>query len=408
MKGSHLHHSTISGAENNHAMETGIKCVNVHELTAIPPLPNIDEAYWGQLDPTIRAIVMSTLIAIISRVPVLIVGPPGSGKTMVSTAMLSEYLRECPGKLFSMAASSVTPPTKVMAAVDLPSLVEGEVRFTTKGTILDPDNRAVIVDELTRGNIAFLHALSNFLSGGTRRVPPPFIGTANFGFEDAFANPAEREQLEAIARRFATFEIPKSVPTFAGNRGFNARVAAAREIACMSTGSFARGDEFPASVLKVPTFHEMRAVAGCVQETSGLKLSPPVTNALERLLRSMRERQINADERLVTYLMNIVASTWAVNTFRSANPKQWQSAYDAPHNPETKWGHYAEHVVLGDEVTHITPLGAWGVYIAMRTLASRRDPQRDLATIAAEVGQCLLPVTEITAPATKRANRSVR
>jgi MoxR-like ATPase len=145
----------------------------------------------------------------IAGIPLLIVSPPGTGKTTLATAALRAIYGE--DRVNVQCFNGGTPPTAVRGAVDVRALtVDGVMKVTRQGTCMDERQEGIVLDELTRAPDATLNAMLEAIdalrSPERWTLPPTIVALANSGFGEAPGGQSvrgrERERYHALSDRF--------------------------------------------------------------------------------------------------------------------------------------------------------------------------------------------------------------
>lgn len=192
--------STIEGGER---IAAAVRRVNAH-LDAL-----------GARFVSRRALLELVMLGLIAREHVLLIGPPGTGKSAAVQAIAASI--EARG--FEYLIGRFTEPSELFGALDLNALKEGEVRPVTAGML--PEADIAFLDEIFLGSTAILNSLLKILNERTYRrgqysVKTPLLScvaasnampddTALAAFADRFlltmfVDPVGEEQLTELLR----------------------------------------------------------------------------------------------------------------------------------------------------------------------------------------------------------------
>lgn len=110
-----------------------------------------------------RGLLELVMLGLIAREHVLLIGPPGTGKSAVVHA-IAETLE---ARAFEYLIGRFTEPSELFGALDLNALREGEVRPVTTGML--PEADVAFLDEIFLGSTAILNTLLKILNERTYR-----------------------------------------------------------------------------------------------------------------------------------------------------------------------------------------------------------------------------------------------
>lgn len=104
-------------------------------------------------------LVDGVLVALLARQHVLVLGPPGTAKSMLA----KEVTRRLEGKrYFEWLLTKFTTPEEMFGPVSLPALEAGRYERVTTGKL--PEAEVVFLDEIFKANSAILNALLSILN----------------------------------------------------------------------------------------------------------------------------------------------------------------------------------------------------------------------------------------------------
>ena len=144
-----------------------------------------------------RAEIRSLIIALVARQHVLLLGPPGIGKSALTNALTAAL----GGDAFSTLFTKFTTPEEVFGPISLKGLENDVYRRVTNGFL--PSCDVAFLDEIFKANSAILNSLltvinERLFNDNGHRVPIPLqivVGASN-------ELPEEGEGLEALFDRF--------------------------------------------------------------------------------------------------------------------------------------------------------------------------------------------------------------
>lgn len=110
-----------------------------------------------------RAVLEVIMLGLISREHVLLIGPPGTGKSAVVQAIADSI----EAQRFEYLIGRFTEPSELFGALDLNALKDGQVRPVTAGML--PEAEIAFLDEIFLGSTAILNSLLKILNERTYR-----------------------------------------------------------------------------------------------------------------------------------------------------------------------------------------------------------------------------------------------
>ena len=142
-------------------------------------------------------LVDGVLLALLARQHVLLIGPPGTAKSMLAR----ELCRRLGGAYVEWLLTKFTTPEEIFGPVSLPALEQGRFERVTTNKL--PEAEIAFLDEIFKANSAILNSLLTLLNErhfyhGAARVAVPLqslIGASN--------ELPEEEELAALYDRFA-------------------------------------------------------------------------------------------------------------------------------------------------------------------------------------------------------------
>lgn len=153
------------------------------------------------------------LTALVAREHLLLVGPPGCGKSLLLDSLLSWI--EC--RRFSILLTKFTTPEEVVGPIALSALKEDRYRRVTTNRL--PEAELAFVDEVWKASSAILNTLLRLLNegviendGGWTKVPLRLCVAAS----NEWPNPESGKELSALLDRFVFRKTVRPILTAAG------------------------------------------------------------------------------------------------------------------------------------------------------------------------------------------------
>ncbi len=149
------------------------------------------------------------LVGLVSREPVILVGPPGTAKTLL-VETLGELVN---GKVFTYLLSRFTEPDELFGALDIKAYREGRIQRVIKNTILTAD--IVFLDEIFKASSAIRNTLLRILNEREYRYGDMTIRVEWLGFYSASNEISTDAEDMAFFDRLVIRKFVKYVPNTA-------------------------------------------------------------------------------------------------------------------------------------------------------------------------------------------------
>ncbi len=143
-----------------------------------------------------RAMLELVMLGLIAREHVLLIGPPGTGKSAAVHAVAASVQATS----FDYLIGRFTEPSELFGALDLNALREGEVRPVTHGML--PEAEVAFLDEIFLGSTAILNSLLKILNERTYRRGQYSVASPLISCVAASNAIPDDPQLLAFADRF--------------------------------------------------------------------------------------------------------------------------------------------------------------------------------------------------------------
>lgn len=173
-----------------------------------------------------RAVLELIMLGLVAREHVLLIGPPGTGKSAVVQALAAAF----DARSFEYLIGRFTEPSELFGGLDLNALKDGQVKPVTAGML--PEAEIAFLDEIFLGSTAILNSLLKILNERTYRrgqfgmrtplitcvaasnalpTDPSLAAFADRFLATMFVEPVEDEQLVALFRAGWEAAAPQAV-----------------------------------------------------------------------------------------------------------------------------------------------------------------------------------------------------
>ncbi len=143
-----------------------------------------------------RALLELVMLGLIAHEHVLLIGPPGTGKS----AAVQAVARAIDARSFEYLIGRFTEPSELFGALDLNALKDGQIRPVTSGML--PEAEIAFLDEIFLGSTAILNSLLKILNERTYRRGQFSMNSPMLSCVAASNAMPEDSSLAAFADRF--------------------------------------------------------------------------------------------------------------------------------------------------------------------------------------------------------------
>ena len=151
----------------------------------------------------------TVLVGLITREPVILVGPPGTAKTQ----LIETLGRLIGGKTFTYLLSRFTEPDELFGALDIKAYREGRIQRVINNTVLVAD--IVFLDEIFKASSAIRNTLLRILNEREYRYGDMAIRVEWLGFYSASNEVSTDAEDQAFYDRLVIRKFVKYVPSTA-------------------------------------------------------------------------------------------------------------------------------------------------------------------------------------------------
>jgi len=184
----------INGGKNRKTMQ--VQTDGTDEITAALQQINAHLDALSMQFVARRALLELIVLGLITREHVLLIGPPGTGKSAVVQAIA----KTIDATAFEYLIGRFTEPSELFGALDLNALKDGQIKPVTNGML--PEAEVAFLDEIFLGSTAILNSLLKILNERTYRRGQYSVTTPLISCVAASNAMPEDSQLAAFADRF--------------------------------------------------------------------------------------------------------------------------------------------------------------------------------------------------------------
>lgn len=249
-----------------------------------------------------RALLELVMLGLIAREHVLLIGPPGTGKSAVVHAV-AETIE---ASSFDYLIGRFTEPSELFGALDLNALKDGQVRPVTSGML--PEADIAFLDEIFLGSTAILNSLLKILNERTYRRGQYSVKTPLISCVAASNAMPEDPLLAAFADRFL-------ITMFVDPVGDHELTALLR------SGWQQGGGVPPIAPVGKPLIAELHAAALAVD-------LDPVHDAYAHIVRKVRLVGVTLSDRKIVQGQKLIAAAALLRGATAAGPEDlWPITY---------------------------------------------------------------------------------
>lgn len=311
----------------------------------------------------VRTVALASIASALSGTPMLLIGPPGCGKTEAAyktALMIAEGKRDL---IWFHSFNPGTPPAVVQGTMSVKQLVDHQVVAPTEvHTVYDPTVRLLVLDEITRANHAVLDGLLNAMDGSRFGKWRLIVATSNTSLEsppDGSFDPNFSRRMSALRSRFGI------VIHFHQNHVPVEKMLAARALRmAVSDDDAAERAEMDRYVTyAIPTIGELDAVRRVYSQAAPLIVArakgSEAVRTLEELKRMAERYNVRLnDYRSASFLASIISTLGVFERMREIAQREWIYARETG-----DWSQYELAAIrrlsdVADGGVRISPLAA--------------------------------------------------